>query len=95
MITLDSPRYLIQRYGAQLPPMQCSIQPSANSDTEPAGRATMMWEGPGVGDLTGTGATELELDLGAFESEEVGIYTCSAVNIRGSGVAVVAYVYGQ
>ena len=55
----------------------------------------MRWEGPGVGDLTETGATELELDLGAFESEEVGAYTCSAVNIRGSGVPVVAYVYGQ
>ena len=92
IVTLESRRYLIQRYGEQLPPLNCSIQPSANSN-KPGGQATMRWEGPrGTQD---TGVTELELNLGQFESELTGEYLCSASNVRGDGGPVEVYIHSE
>jgi serine/threonine protein kinase len=90
IVTLETPRYLIQRYEAQLPRMTCSIQASANSEV--GGQATMTWSGPGNQELSMLGVVDLSLDLGVFESEKVGVYTCSAYNVRGGGDPVTVYV---
>ena len=56
----------------------------------------MTWHGPGNQELSSLlGVVYLSLDLGVFESEKVGVYTCSAYNIRDRGDPVTVYVNGR
>jgi hypothetical protein len=91
-LSLDTDRYLIQRFEAQVPQMRCSVQPSAN--TEETGRqATLTWARSESVEKWAVGVVKLELDLGSFEPEEEGEYLCSAENVRGSAGPVAVYVY--
>ena len=56
----------------------------------------MTWSGPGNQEINSLpGVVDLSLDLGVFVSEKVGVYTCSAKNVRGHGEPVTVHVNGR